>query len=164
DKENEAEHDQLKVNKEKLEVDFVRAIKAKHDKEKGKVHDLDLNDLDVDIDDRNLDDRDLENRIKMLELDFGRILKAKQAKQAKQAIKDLVLFNDVKYPLTDAEIMMFKVRPTRQVAFTSTFNAQAASTSAPKGYRKIAMTGCVLGLRAPHDPNASKKGSPRNLD
>ncbi|GKG55312.1 hypothetical protein Tco_0571952, partial [Tanacetum coccineum] len=36
--------------------------------------------------------------------------------------EDLVLFNDVKYPLTDAEIKMFKERstrsraPTRQVA------------------------------------------------
>nr|GFA21036.1 hypothetical protein [Tanacetum cinerariifolium] len=73
----------------------------------------------------------------------------------------LVLLSDVKYPLTNAEIMMFKERPkrsrapTRQVAFTSTSNAQAASTSALRRYRKIAMTGCVLALRAPNDPNAS---------
>ncbi|GJY27611.1 hypothetical protein Tco_0403378 [Tanacetum coccineum] len=148
---------QLKVNK-----DY---------KEKGKVHDLDL-----------------ENRKKKLEVDFGRMLKEMKAKEAKQVEHDqlkenkeliqissdedvssdegvlsdggLILFNDVKYPLTDAEIMMFKEipkrskAPTRQVAFTSTSNAQAASTLAPRGYRKLAMTGCVHGLRAPNDPNA----------
>nr|GEW39695.1 hypothetical protein [Tanacetum cinerariifolium] len=45
--------------------------------------------------------------------------------------------------------------PIRQDASTSTSNAQVASTSAPRGYRKIAMTGCVLALRAFNDPNAS---------
>nr|GFB11080.1 hypothetical protein [Tanacetum cinerariifolium] len=45
--------------------------------------------------------------------------------------------------------------PTRQVAFTSTFNAQAASTSAPIGYRKIGMTGCVLAIRDFNDLNDS---------
>ncbi|GJZ50492.1 hypothetical protein Tco_0604682 [Tanacetum coccineum] len=35
----------------------------------------------------------------------------------------------------------------------STSNAQAAST-APRGYMKIAMIGCVLDLRAPNNPNA----------
>ncbi|GKB53474.1 hypothetical protein Tco_0904227 [Tanacetum coccineum] len=139
---------------EKLEVDFARAIKAKqaeHDQRKRKVHDLD-----------NLD---LENRIKKLEVDFGRMLKAKKAKEAKNDQlkvnkgflsddEDFVLFNDVKYLLTDAKIMMFKERPTRQVASTSTSNAQAASTLTSRGYRKIAMTGYVLGLRAPSDPNA----------
>ncbi|GKD28468.1 hypothetical protein Tco_1239246, partial [Tanacetum coccineum] len=97
-----AEHAQLKVNKD--------------DKGKGKVHDLDL-----------------ENRIKKLEVNFGSMLKAKKAKQAendhlkvnKEVIQissdgdvfsdegvfgdeDIVLINDVKYPLTDDEIIMFK--------------------------------------------------------
>nr|GEZ31969.1 hypothetical protein CTI12_AA415750 [Tanacetum cinerariifolium] len=44
---------------------------------------------------------------------------------------------------------------TRQVAFNSTFNAQAASTSAPIGYRKTGMTGCVLAIRAFNDQNDS---------
>ncbi|GKE43429.1 hypothetical protein Tco_1470713 [Tanacetum coccineum] len=35
----------------------------------------------------------------------------------------------------------------------STSNAQAAST-APRGYMKIAVTGCVIALFAPNDPNA----------
>ncbi|GKF52594.1 hypothetical protein Tco_0159504 [Tanacetum coccineum] len=86
------------------------------------------------------------------------MLKAKKAKEAKndqlKVNKDFVLFNDVKYLLTDAKIMMFKERPTRQVASTSTSNAQAALTSTSRGYRKIAMTEYVLGLRAPSDPNA----------
>ncbi|GKE22432.1 hypothetical protein Tco_1433944 [Tanacetum coccineum] len=123
--------------------------------------------------------------IKKLEVDFGIMLKANTAKQAKHdhlkvnkeviqissdgdvssdeyvfGDEDLVLFNDVKYPLTNAEIMMFKERPTRsraptrQVASTSTSNAQAASTSALRRYTKIAMTRCVLGLRAPNGSNA----------
>ncbi|GJZ54012.1 hypothetical protein Tco_0608897 [Tanacetum coccineum] len=76
--EKEAEHDQLTMNKEKLEVDFARAIKAeqaKHDKGKRKVYDFD---------DLKLDDLDLENKIKKLEVDFGRMIKAKKAKEAKQ--------------------------------------------------------------------------------
>nr|GEV79895.1 hypothetical protein [Tanacetum cinerariifolium] len=88
--------------------------------------------------------------------------------------EDLVLYNDVKYPPDDAEIRMFMERPTtsrnpttststRSRAHTtstrsrapiaSTSNAQAAFTTL-RGYRKIAMTGCVLALRAPNDPNA----------
>ncbi|GKE28261.1 hypothetical protein Tco_1443645, partial [Tanacetum coccineum] len=104
--------------------------------------------------------------------------------------EDVVLFNDVKYPLSDAEIRMFKERPTTSRAPTaststrsraptastrsrahtastrskalieSTSNAQAAST-APRGYRKIAMTGCVLALRAPNDPNAPPPSATR---
>ncbi|GJY20405.1 hypothetical protein Tco_0392971, partial [Tanacetum coccineum] len=157
-------------NKWHLEDDIVDVILddlwmkyGKDDKGKGKV-------------------LDLENRVENIEVDFARAIKAKEAKEAKQAEhdqlkvnsdedvfsnegvfgdEDLVLFNDVKYPLTDAEIMMFKERhkrsraPTRQVTFTSTSNAQAASTSAIRGYKKIAMTGCVLALRSPNDPNAS---------
>ncbi|GKE34944.1 hypothetical protein Tco_1454266 [Tanacetum coccineum] len=140
EKENETEHDQLKVNKE-------------HDKGKGKVHDLD----DVDLDALNL-----ENIIKKLKEDFSRMLKAKKAEHDQLMVnkcmvfvvlkvvqvssdeddssdevffgdEDVVLFNDVKYLLTDVEIRMFKERPTRsiapirQVASTST-RSRAPST------------------------------------
>ncbi|GJX16584.1 hypothetical protein Tco_0217416 [Tanacetum coccineum] len=144
---------------------------------------------DVDL----VDALDLQNKIKKLSEDFNRLLKAKKAKEAKEAElaevvelssdeedssdegffgdEDLVLFNDVKYPHSDAEIRMFKERPTTSRAPTastytstrsraptaskrfrapiaSTFNAQVTST-APR-----AMTGCVLALRSPNDPNA----------
>ncbi|GKB01111.1 hypothetical protein Tco_0829155 [Tanacetum coccineum] len=87
--------------------------------------------------------------------------------------EDVVLFNDVKYLLTDAEISMLNERPTtfraptastsiRSITPTaSTSNAQAASTLAPRGYRKIVATGCVLGLRAPNDPNAPPPSATR---
>ncbi|GJY99462.1 hypothetical protein Tco_0516892 [Tanacetum coccineum] len=142
---------------ERLEGDLARAIKGKakqaeHDKGKAKI--------------------------KKLEEDFSRLLKAEKAKEAKKAEEaelkvnkvvqvssdegfsgdeDVVCFNDVKYPLTDAEIRMFKEKITTSrattstrsrapVASTSTFkastrsttpivstsNAQAASTSAPR--------------------------------
>ncbi|GJY79066.1 hypothetical protein Tco_0484867, partial [Tanacetum coccineum] len=61
-KEKEAKHDHLKVNKD--------------DKGKGKATHVD-----------DLDTLDLENRIKKLEEDFGRLLKAKMAKKAKEAKK-----------------------------------------------------------------------------
>ncbi|GKB44749.1 hypothetical protein Tco_0889691, partial [Tanacetum coccineum] len=130
---------------------------SRQDKGKAKQakHDLD----DVDLDHVDLDGRDLENIVIKLEEDFSRMLKEKKAKEAKKADEaelkvnegfsgdeDVVCFNDVKYPLTDAEIRMFKERPiisrapiattftfkasTRSrahIAFTS--NAQAASTS-----------------------------------
>ncbi|GKD99189.1 hypothetical protein Tco_1383086 [Tanacetum coccineum] len=82
--------------------------------------------------------------------------------------EDLVLYNDVKYPLSNAEIRMFKERPTTSTStrsrtptaatrsralIVSTSNAQAAFTP-PRGYKKIALRGCVLGLKAPNDPNA----------
>nr|GEV30476.1 hypothetical protein [Tanacetum cinerariifolium] len=66
----EAEHHHLKVNKGFLKVDLARAIKAKQ--------------VD-DHDDDDLDSLDLENRIKKLEEDFGRLLKAKKAKKSKKA-------------------------------------------------------------------------------
>ncbi|GJT51022.1 hypothetical protein Tco_0977179 [Tanacetum coccineum] len=170
--------------------------------------------------------------VKKLKEDFSRILKAKKAKEAneveeaelkvnKEVVQepsdegffwdeDVVLFNDVKYPLTDAKIRMFKERPTtskdltRQLASTSTrsrapstrsialiaststrsrapttststfkaftryrapiastYNAKATSTSALIGYMKIAMTGSVLGLRAPDDHNAPPPSAPQ---
>ncbi|GKF51650.1 hypothetical protein Tco_0148117 [Tanacetum coccineum] len=95
--------------------------------------------------------------------------------------EDVVLFNDVKYPLSYPEIRMFKEIPTTSrapTAFTSTrsrapnastrsrapiastSNAQAASTT-PRGYMKIDMTGCMLALRAPNDPNAPPPSTTR---
>ncbi|GJW68068.1 hypothetical protein Tco_0122492 [Tanacetum coccineum] len=83
----EVEHHHLKVNKEdngkrkvhdiqnivgSIEVDLARAIKAKQ--------------VD-DHDDHDLDTLNLENRIKMLEEDFGRQEKAREAELAKQAKK-----------------------------------------------------------------------------
>nr|GEX71363.1 hypothetical protein [Tanacetum cinerariifolium] len=177
---------------EKLEVDFARAIKQKqanqtqHDKGKGKVHDLD----DVDF-----DDLDLENRIKKLEVDFGRMLKvkkAKEAKEAKQAYHDQAK-KWFKYPVMKMILMMkaMKIlapstRSRSPTAFTSirsraptaststfkasirsidpidsTYNAQSALILASRGYMKIAMTRCVLDLRAPDDPNALPPSAPR---
>ncbi|GKB44976.1 hypothetical protein Tco_0889918, partial [Tanacetum coccineum] len=126
-------------------------------------------------------DLDLEPKIDAMMRDFLKFLKAKKTKEAKESNeaelkvkKDVVMFNDVKYLLSDAEIRMFKERPitlraptastsirsraptasTRSKApIASTSTVKAAST-APRGYRKIVMTGCVLALRAPNDPNA----------
>ncbi|GJV99049.1 hypothetical protein Tco_1554301 [Tanacetum coccineum] len=150
----------------KASVDLVDAL------EKGKsklmVSEKGSKKASVDL----VDALDLQNIIKKLSEDFNMLVKAQKTKEAKEAKvvevssdeedfsdegffgdKDVVLFNDVKYPLTDAEIRMFKERPTTSrapiaststtsrsiVLIASTSNAQAAST-APRGYRKIAMT------------------------
>ncbi|GJU25402.1 hypothetical protein Tco_1164023 [Tanacetum coccineum] len=75
---------------EKLEVDLARAIKAKEAKEAElKAKEAILTEVvQVSSDDDDSSDEGL----------FGN--------------EDVVLFNDVKYPLTDAEIRMFKERPT----------------------------------------------------
>ncbi|GJY72383.1 hypothetical protein Tco_0476086 [Tanacetum coccineum] len=115
--------------------------------------------------------------------------KAKEAEEVELTVKkevvvlssdeDVACFNDVKYTLSDVEIRMFKEGPTtsrtlsRQLASTSTrsktrsrapiastSNAQAASTSTPLGYIRIAMIGYVLGLRAPNDPTALPPSAP----
>nr|GEU73243.1 putative reverse transcriptase domain-containing protein [Tanacetum cinerariifolium] len=104
---------------EKLKVYFARAIKAEHDKRKEKVHELD---------DLVLDDLDLENTIKKLEGDFEVVKISSKDVSSDEGIfgeEDLVLFNDVKYPLTDVEIIMFNERPTRSRAPTR----QVVSTS-----------------------------------
>ncbi|GKD80915.1 hypothetical protein Tco_1347754 [Tanacetum coccineum] len=161
----------IKYRKERLEGDLARAIKTKqieHDKGKAKQAEHDLDNVDL------VDALDLVNRIKKLEEDFSRLLKVKKAKEAKEADKaklkvnkevvevssdegfsdgkDVVCFNDVKYPLIDAKIRMFKERSTtsrdpitstsiRSIALiASTSNTQAASTSAPvqeNSYDKI---------------------------
>nr|GEZ72397.1 hypothetical protein [Tanacetum cinerariifolium] len=174
---------------EKLEVDFAWAIKRKqanqteHDKGKGKVHDLD----DVDY-----DDLDFENRIKKVEVDFGRMLKVNKAKKAKHAYHDQAK-KWFKYPVMKMILMMKAIkilapstRSRSPTAFTSirskaptaststfkasirsiapiasTYNAQSASILASRGYMKIAMTRCVLDLRAPDDPNALPPSAPR---
>ncbi|GJV56457.1 ribonuclease H-like domain-containing protein [Tanacetum coccineum] len=138
----------------RLEVDLARAIKAKQ----------------VDDHDDDLDTLVLENKIKKLEEDFGRLLKAKKAKEARKANEVELKANKAKEALLAKlkakEAMLAEVAQifsdedpiastfTRSRApIASTSNAQAAFT-APRGYRKISMTGCVLALFAPNDPNA----------
>ncbi|GKC64912.1 hypothetical protein Tco_1097510 [Tanacetum coccineum] len=167
DLEKEAEHDQLMVNQD--------------DKGKGKVHDIENSiekikvDKEAKHDLNDLDDLDLDNRIKSLKwiLDTYNILyiliitEVTQISSNEDVSSDNYVFGDkdVTYPLTDAEIMMFKEgtkrsrAPTRQVASTDTSNAQAASTLALRRYRKIAMIECVLSLRAPIDPNGPTSAS-----
>ncbi|GJX33814.1 hypothetical protein Tco_0245371 [Tanacetum coccineum] len=70
--------DDLKNKVSKLEVDLAWAIKAEHDKGKPKQTEHDLDHID-------LDGLDLENKVKKLEEDFSRMLKAKNAKEAKEA-------------------------------------------------------------------------------
>ncbi|GJS77906.1 hypothetical protein Tco_0727787 [Tanacetum coccineum] len=154
EKGKEAKHDHLKVNKgdkgkgkvhdiqnilEKLEVDLARALKAKqaeHDMGKGKHlddvdlddHDDDLDAYDIDLDD--LDSLDLENRIKKLEEDFG----SDEDDFTDEGLfgdEDVVLFNDVKYPLTDVEIRMFKERPTTSRASTASTSTRSRAPMLP---------------------------------
>ncbi|GJV55345.1 hypothetical protein Tco_1456350 [Tanacetum coccineum] len=164
-KEKEAEHDQLNE-------------KAEHDKGKGKEYDLD----DVDLESR------IKKLVVDFELVQVSSNEGVSSEEGVFSDEDVVLFNDIKYPLTDAKVRMFKERPTRSKVSTvplhkikaptastftfkastrsrapiaSTSNAQATSTSASRCYRKIAMTGCVLGLRAPDDPNDPSPSAPR---
>nr|GEY11938.1 hypothetical protein [Tanacetum cinerariifolium] len=175
----EAEHDYLKMNKddegkgkvhdiqnrvEKFEVDLARTIKAKQAE-----HDDDLDARDDDLDALNL-----KNRIKEIKEDFGRLLKTKEAKMEKEAkkVKETKLEKEAKKE-KEADEAEFKAKeamlaevvqetPTTYIAPTaSASNAQVASTSAPIGYMKIAMTGCVLGLRAPDDTTASPPSATR---
>nr|GEY94660.1 hypothetical protein [Tanacetum cinerariifolium] len=132
----------------------IKVNHAEHDKGKGKqLDDVDLNDLD------------LENKIKKLEEDFGRMLKAKKGKEVDEAElkvnkvvqvssdeddsnnegsdeddssdeglfgdEDVVLFNDVKYSLTDVEIRMFKERPTTSKAHTRQLASNSTRYRAP---------------------------------
>ncbi|GJR35871.1 hypothetical protein Tco_1211555 [Tanacetum coccineum] len=93
----EAEHHHLKVNKDdkgkrKLEEDNGKEKEAEHhhlkvnkdDKGKKKLVE-DSGKGNVDDHDDDLDSLDLENRIKKLKEDFGRLLKAKKAKESKKA-------------------------------------------------------------------------------
>ncbi|GKC74385.1 hypothetical protein Tco_1120268 [Tanacetum coccineum] len=133
--------------KGKVKGDLVRANQAEQAKHVG--DDVDLVDADdVDL----LASLDLENIVTKLKEDFTRLIKAKKAKEADEAevIKVssdegfscdevVVCFNDVKYPLINSKIRMFKEKPTtsreptKQLASTSTrFRApkrQLASSS-----------------------------------
>nr|GEV96674.1 hypothetical protein [Tanacetum cinerariifolium] len=76
------------IEVERLEVDLAREIKAKqaeHDKGKAKHGNGKAKQEEHDLDDVDLDALDLENRIKKLEEDFRRMLKAKEAKEAEEA-------------------------------------------------------------------------------
>ncbi|GKC33615.1 hypothetical protein Tco_1045999, partial [Tanacetum coccineum] len=151
----------------KLEVDLAWAIKAKqaeHDKGKAKQaeHDLD----DVDLNHVDLDGLDLENRVKKLEEDFSRMLKAKKAKEAKEAElkvnKEVVQVSIDEDPQhQELSTSAFKASTRSKSPIASTSNTQDASTSASRVYRRIAMTGCVLGLRALDDPNALPPSAPQ---
>ncbi|GKA12158.1 hypothetical protein Tco_0691704 [Tanacetum coccineum] len=119
-----------------------------------------------------VDALDLQNRIKKLYEDFNTFVKAKKTKGAKEAEvdeedssdevffgdEDLVLYNHVKYPLRCSRSRAPTTSTRSRALIASTSNAQPA---APRGYRKISMTGCVLGLRAPNDPNAPPPSTTR---
>nr|GEZ10726.1 hypothetical protein [Tanacetum cinerariifolium] len=169
---------------ERLKGDLARAEQGKeklmiyeqgkeklmiYEKGKAKQTEDDLDDVDM------VDALNLENRIKKLLEDFNRLLEAKKAKKAKEAKfkvkkvsidegdssdEDVVLFNDVKYLFSNAEIRIAPTSSTRSGALiASNSNAQVAST-APRG-KKIAMIGCVLALRAPNDPNTPSPSATR---
>ncbi|GKC66464.1 hypothetical protein Tco_1099062 [Tanacetum coccineum] len=157
----DAKLDDLQNIVEMLEGDLARAIKAKqakHDKGKAKQAEHDRDDVDL------VDALDLENRIKKLEENFKVVQVSSY--EGFSDDEDVVYINDVKYLFTGVEIRMFKERPTISKALkaststrsraliASTSTAQAASTSAPKVYYRIAMIGCVLSLRTPNDPTA----------
>ncbi|GKA84265.1 hypothetical protein Tco_0805860 [Tanacetum coccineum] len=171
--------DDLQNRVERLEGDLARAEKGKaklmvYEKGKAKADALD----DVDL----VDAFDLENKIKKLSEDFNRLLKAKKAKEANEADeaglnvkKEVVeVCSDEEDYSDEGETHNIKssststrsraptasTRSRAPTAFTrsrapiaSISNERVAST-ALRGYKKIAMTGCVLALRAPSDPNA----------
>nr|GEW75846.1 hypothetical protein [Tanacetum cinerariifolium] len=145
-KEKEADHKQLKVNKgkgklevddlqnkvEKLKVDLARAIKAKQaEHDKGK------------------------GKVKKLKDIFGRMLKAKKAKEAK--VVEVVQERPTTSRALTTSTSTFKASIRSKAPTVSTFNA---STSALSGCRKIAMIGCLLGLKASDDPNAPPPYAP----
>ncbi|GKD69603.1 hypothetical protein Tco_1323693 [Tanacetum coccineum] len=123
-----------------------------------------------------IDTLDLQNRIKKLFEDFNRMLKAKKVNEAKKAKEaELKVKKKLLKYLVMKEILVMKVffgdedlvlsrAPTTatrsRALIASTSNAQVASTPL-RGYRKIAMRGCVLGLRAPNDPNAPPPSTTR---
>ncbi|GJY22182.1 hypothetical protein Tco_0394748 [Tanacetum coccineum] len=167
-------------DKEKRKVDDKEKGKV-DDKGKGKVDEKGKEKVDekgnakqaeddVDLVDADLVDAlDLQNKIKRISEDFNMLLKAKKAKEAELA--EVVKVSGDEEDSSDED---FLERPTTSRApiaststrsraptactrsrapITSTSNAQAASTT-PKWYMKIYITGCVLSLRAPNDPNA----------
>nr|GEU60282.1 hypothetical protein [Tanacetum cinerariifolium] len=139
---------------------------AEHDKGKAKQEEHDLD--DVDLDHADLNGLDLENRVKKLEDDFSRMLKAKKAKEADDAEskvskevvqvssdegfsgdEDVMCFNDVKYPLTDAEIRMFKDRPTTSRALTRKLASTLTRSKAPSIRSRAPIASISIRSRAP---------------
>nr|GFA64605.1 hypothetical protein [Tanacetum cinerariifolium] len=115
----EGKVDDLQNKVERLKGDLARAEKGKaklmvSEKGKAKVDALD----DVD----RVDTLDLENRIKKLSEDFN-------SDEGFFGDEDVALFNDFKYPLSDAEIMMFKERPTTSRALTASIRSRAPTAS-----------------------------------
>ncbi|GJW50376.1 hypothetical protein Tco_0091727 [Tanacetum coccineum] len=153
--------DDLQNRVERLEGNLARAIKAKQtEHDKGKATQAE-NDIDYAKKAKETKEAELKVKKEVVEV---------SSDERFSGDNDVVLFNDVKYPLSDAEIRMFKERLTTSrapTASTSTFkaftrskahiastsNAQDAST-ASRGYMKIAMIGCVLSLRDSDDLNA----------
>ncbi|GKG30141.1 hypothetical protein Tco_0420039, partial [Tanacetum coccineum] len=73
--------------------------------------------------------------------------------------EDLVLFNDVKYPLTDAEIMMFKERPTRSRVPTRQVSSTFTRSIAPSTRSKAPTTSTSTRSRAPTASTSTFKAS-----
>nr|GEV07035.1 hypothetical protein [Tanacetum cinerariifolium] len=96
---------------------------------------------DVDL----VDALDHKNKVKKLEGDFS-------SDEGFSSDEDVVCFNDVKYHLTDAEIMMFKETPTtskgprRQLASTATVSRAPIASTTSKAPR------CILSSFAPNAP------------
>ncbi|GJZ57360.1 hypothetical protein Tco_0612854 [Tanacetum coccineum] len=142
----------------KLEEDFGRLLKKKKAKEAKKVKNEKLaNEVKKAKEAELKANKSNEAELKANEAMFAEVVQVSSdeddsSNEGLFGDEDVVLFNDVKYPLTDAEIRMLKERPTTFKAPTaststrsrastaSTSNAQAASTSAPRGYMKIAVT------------------------
>ncbi|GKD96663.1 hypothetical protein Tco_1380560, partial [Tanacetum coccineum] len=169
--------EELKVDDQIANV-ILEDLQIKYEKEQA-WDDVDL----VDADDVDLfETLDLEKKVTKLKEDFTMMLKAKKAKQVKDPEvnkevvslssdkglevddEDIVCLYDVKYPLTNAEIRMFKERPTtsrgprRQLASTYTRSrAPISSTS-----RRQPRPRCVLALFTPNAPPPfpHKKRSP----
>ncbi|GJW92560.1 hypothetical protein Tco_0170113 [Tanacetum coccineum] len=131
------EEEETKGKGKEAEHDHLK-VNKEHDKGKGKqLDDVDLDDHDDDLDahDDDLDAFDLE---KLESKSLKRVLERPTTSRAPTAFTS-----------------------TRSRALTaSTSNAQVASTLAPRG-RKIAMRGCILGLRALNDPNAPPPSATR---
>ncbi|GKF59559.1 hypothetical protein Tco_0176345, partial [Tanacetum coccineum] len=113
--------DDLQNRVSKLEVDLAWAIKAKqveHDKGKAKQAEHDL------------DDAKKAKEAKEAELKVNKEVVQVSSDEGFSSDEDVVCFNNVKYPLTDVEIRMFKEKITTSKATTSTrFRALVASTS-----------------------------------
>ncbi|GKF72949.1 hypothetical protein Tco_0219281, partial [Tanacetum coccineum] len=117
------------------------------DKGKGKIDDKEKGKMD-----------DLVDAVKKRKLKL--MVSEKGTKKASVNLVDaLDLQNRIKKLFEDFNISRAPTTSTRSRALiASTSNAQPA---APRGYMKIAMIGCVLGLRAPNDPNAPPPSTTR---